>query len=907
MYNLRTLIIENMYNLRTLIIECGPSFYYKNDIEVYLCMKDLDYLPDKLRYLHLESSLLEIHSSRECPKLKQLYLTSCAKLIRIPDLSDIPSAESINLEYCSSLLEIHSSRECPKLKLLYLPSCEKLIRIPDLSDIPSVESINLKSCSSLLEIHSSRDCPKLKQLYLTSCEKLIRIPDLSDIPSVESINLKSCNSLLEIHSSRDCPKLKQLYLTSCEKLIRIPDLSDIPSAESINLEYYSSLLEIHSSRECPKLKQLYLTSCAKLIRIPDLSDIPSANSINLEYCSSLIEIHSSRECPKLKWLNLDSCKNLVSIPDLSNIPSAEIINLNYCSSLLEIQSSRECPKLKQLYLTSCEKLIRIPDLSDIPSAESINLEYCSSLLEIHSSREYPKLKQLYLTSCEKLIRIPDLSDIPSVESINLKSCSSLLEIHSSRECPKLKQLYLTSCEKLIRIPDLSDIPSAESIDLESCRSLLEIHSSRECPKNLHSLHLFRCESLSRLPSNIHIEGSEFSLFNCMSLTNFPHISGNIKRLEMRGSGVEEVPSMIQSLSMLERLDMSYCTRLKSISKSICKLKSLNLLDLTGCCKLEKLPPFSGLCSLKELRLNNSNLTEISEDIGCLSSLEKLELHGNVFERLPKSIKQLSKLYYLSLYNCGMLRSLPELPSSLRYLEAMNCKELIQSLPDESEIELCADGGGSFIFSFMNCLKLNQKAVRNLFRDSLLKMQLMGTEKTISLFGQYEEEVEGIICLPGSEIPEWFSYKNPGSSINIRELRNDCGRSSYIMGFARINWLGTHLILGYNLSPKCYQFFQSLDTQIANRGMSDYVDTSFEFNIGHCNWWAYDKIAPVKGCEVKYCGIEPIYVQAHVMNSVSINQDIGDTSGRNDIAEETCEPHPKRICTEANQCSTTHGF
>ncbi|KAK2644506.1 hypothetical protein Ddye_019701 [Dipteronia dyeriana] len=258
-----------------------------------------------------------------------------------------------------------------------------------------------------------------------------------------------------------------------------------------------------------------------------------------------------------------------------------------------------------------------------------------------------------------------LEILPSVfNPVNLVeldiSRSNIKQLWKGRTCvPKLKRLNLGDCEKLISIPDLSDIPSAESINLKRCISLLEIHSSRERPKKLHSLRLSDCKNLSRFPSNIHIEGSEFSL----------HL----------------------------------------------------------------LPPLSGLCSLKELRLNNSSLTEISEDIGCLSSLEKLELHGNVFERLPKSIKQLSKLYYLSLYNCGMLRSLPELPSSLRFLEAMNCKELIQSLPDESEIELCANGGGSFIFNFMNCLKLNQKAVSNLFRDSLLKMQLMGTEKIISLF------------------------------------------------------------------------------------------------------------------------------------------------------------------------------
>ncbi|TXG46999.1 hypothetical protein EZV62_026293 [Acer yangbiense] len=470
-----------------------------------------------------------------------------------------------------------------------------------------------------------------------------------------------------------------------------------------------------------------------------------------------------------------------------------------------------------------------------------------------------KLKLLNLSYCKNLIRIPDLSDIPSAESIHLKFYSSLIEIHSSRGCPKLKQLDLSSCRNLIRIPDLSDIPSAESIDLKLCSSLREIHSSKEWLKSLHSLNLWKCKDLSRLPSNIHIEGSEFNLDECIDLTKFPHISGNIKRLEMRGSGVEEVPSTIQSLSKLESLDMDRCESLKHISKSICKLKSLDRLDLMRCCKLEsfpdimeemelkylnlrrtaikELPPSIGnLNRLEELNLSKTAIKELPPSIGNLNQLEGLDLSetavkelppsiGNLnqlkeldfcgcknLERLPKSIKKLSKLYSLKLSDCGMLRSLPELPSSLRHLEAINCKQLIQSLPDSS-----------LYFNFINCLKMNQEAVSNLlifFRDCIIrKMQRMGTEKIISLFKvshevtshlppshyilEDEDEVKGSIFLPGSEIPEWFSYKNNGSSINIPGLRNDCGRSSYIMGFA------VCLVFGFDFD---IGFFESVDVR-----------------------------------------------------------------------------------------------
>ncbi|TXG47013.1 hypothetical protein EZV62_026307 [Acer yangbiense] len=504
------------------------------------------------------------------------------------------------------------------------------------------------------------------------------------------------------------------------------------------------------------------------------------------------------------------------------------------------------------------------------------------------------------------------------------SYSKIKQLWEGRKrVPKLKWLKLYHCKNLIGIPDLSNIPSAEIINLACCASLIEIHSSRECPKNLHSLQLEGCENLSSFPSNIHLSeepssstsvvlhssrnGSKFSLSCCYSLTKFPQISGNVKRLDLRGSGVEEVPSTIHILSKLESLDMEGCTRLKRISKSICKLKSLDRLNLWGCWKLESFP--------------------------------------DILERM--------KLKYLNLGETAI-------------------KELPPSIGNLNRLELCPGGSGSFYFNFMNCLKLNRKAVSNLlifFQDSIQKMQGMGTEKIISLFNVShevtsqlppyhgrllktpDEEVKGTICLPGSEIPEWFSYKNSGSSINIPVLRNDCARSGYIMGFEVCLVIGLkgyygelilsgidvhydfhietsdghkevffhnsiqfssglirldsdHILLGYNLSRKCYEFFQEFDTRLADRGMSDYVGTACKFNIRSKDFSGLSKNLGTH-CKVKYCGIQPIYVQ--VMNSVSINQDTGDTSGCNDIAEETCESHPKRICTKANQCLNTDGL
>ena len=84
---------------------------------------------------------------------------------------------------------------------------------------------------------------------------------------------------------------------------------------------------------------------------------------------------------------------------------------------------------------------------------------------------------------------------------------------------------------------------------------------------------------------------------------------------------------------------------------------------------------------------------IPEDIGSLSSLERLELSENNFMSLPKSISQLSNLRHFSLNNCSKLQALPKPPLSLKILQAHGCP----MLNDQMTIWPSDKG-----FSFIDC-------------------------------------------------------------------------------------------------------------------------------------------------------------------------------------------------------------
>ncbi|KAF2592839.1 hypothetical protein F2Q70_00045341 [Brassica cretica] len=88
--------------------------------------------------------------------------------------------------------------------------------------------------------------------------------------------------------------------------------------------------------------------------------------------------------------------------------------------------------------------------------------------------------------------------------------------------------------------------------------------------------------------------------------------------------------------------------------------------------------FLGFPCLAELKLINLNIQKIPEDICRLRSLEKLDLSGNDFTNLPSSMKNLSKLKYISLANCVTLQALPEL-TELHTLKLSNCSNLTSLL------------------------------------------------------------------------------------------------------------------------------------------------------------------------------------------------------------------------------------
>ncbi|KAL3565042.1 hypothetical protein D5086_033088, partial [Populus alba] len=266
--------------------------------------------------------------------------------------------------------------------------------------------------------------------------------------------------------------------------------------------------------------------------------------------------------------------------------------------------------------------------------------------------------------------------------------SNLKELWKGKKIlDKLKIIDLSHSQQLIKTPDLHS-SSLEKLILKGCSSLVEMHQSIENLTSLVFLNLEGCWRLKNLPESIgNLKSLEtLNISGCSQLEKLPECMGDMESLtELLADEIEneQFLSSIGQLNHVRRL-------------SLCRYSSTppsSSLISTGVLNWKRWLPASFIewISVKHLELSNGGLTDRTTncvDFSGLSALEFLDLKGNKFSSLPSGIGFLPKLWFLSVRACKYLVSIPDLPSSLDFLDATHCKSLKRlRIPIEQEEEL----------------------------------------------------------------------------------------------------------------------------------------------------------------------------------------------------------------------------
>ncbi|XLR20540.1 hypothetical protein HN51_067340, partial [Arachis hypogaea] len=243
--------------------------------------------------------------------------------------------------------------------------------------------------------------------------------------------------------------------------------------------------------------------------------------------------------------------------------------------------------------------------------------------------------------------------------INL-SKSQIVELWDGKKVlEKLEHLDLLWCKQLKQTPDLSGAPNLKKLHLWECTKLDYIHPSLAHHKRLVELDLSQCESLETLGDKFEMSSLEKLDLGwcswCSSLRRLPEFGECMKQLSILD--LEDKTDGLESLTV--RADYDNCD-----SSS---LSSLTLSSDIGSSREE---------------------ATLSYDIRHLASLMDLDLSESSFLRVPISIHQLPRLTSLYLCGCDELEVLPELPSSLRELDAQGCYSLDASNVDDVISKAC---------------------------------------------------------------------------------------------------------------------------------------------------------------------------------------------------------------------------
>uniref|UniRef100_M8C8G5 Protein popC n=2 Tax=Triticinae TaxID=1648030 RepID=M8C8G5_AEGTA len=157
-----------------------------------------------------------------------------------------------------------------------------------------------------------------------------------------------------------------------------------------------------------------------------------------------------------------------------------------------------------------------------------------------------------------------------------------------------------------------------------------------------------------------------NLSGCSGLVIIPKSLGdllNLLYINLSGcSGLIHLPESFGKLINLAHIDLSGCSGLVNISESFGKLKKLLHIDLTRCSGLVNLPDsFGKLTSLKHIDLSDcSGLEKLPQSFGKLTNLMHINLSRcSGIVTLPPLLGKLIYLLHINLSGCSGLVNLPE--------------------------------------------------------------------------------------------------------------------------------------------------------------------------------------------------------------------------------------------------------
>ncbi|CAN8276895.1 unnamed protein product [Cochlearia groenlandica] len=285
------------------------------------------------------------------------------------------------------------------------------------------------------------------------------------------------------------------------------------------------------------LRVLIIRDCDLLDNIEELKALQGLNALEVSGASSLKTI--SGEFFKA----------------LSKLQSLHLSRLNITSSPWSIS---ELTELHCLIIKDCPLLEDLPNIQELKKLEVVDVSGAKRLETCFDNKkgekkDKSKNKNFYHLT---MLQLLDFSE-SQIERLPIFQDSA-----EAKKPNSVKRLLLRDCSKLRRLPSLKPLSSLQILDLSGTTSLVEmLEVCFEDKNELKSLNLSRT-NLRELATTIN------ELINLTEL------------LLKDATQLEVIPN-IETLENLEVIDVSGCTKLKTIESSFEKMHYLREVDLSG--------------------------------------------------------------------------------------------------------------------------------------------------------------------------------------------------------------------------------------------------------------------------------------------------------------------------------------
>ncbi|KAF8726401.1 hypothetical protein HU200_019865 [Digitaria exilis] len=682
--------ITRFKNLRTIIID-GPGLIDKdmldvveNSIEKSKSLRllrsnlentfHLSRLSDlkHLRYVYLHRISLE--GMRELVKLYHLLLVDC--------LTDSREAEPRHVMYFGNIDRLryvnYGARRLGEFPIGRLTSLQELCNyriqgskgnkisaIKNLRTLRELQVFGLENVESLEEADNAKLSEKQ---YLNSLSLMwsarnnaengnddLILDHLEPHANIRNLTISGyCGTRLPFWIEKLRVKnLVSLELARCIYWEQLPSLGELECLKKLWLERLPSLQQIgqtsqRSNNSCidsylpPHLDTLIVRHCEELKQLPIIPP-------------SLVHMKISKvgltKFPRIGNLHGESIETRPSKLQFVSVEECENLTLLEGSLLLQIHYIRT---INVLCISDCKELESAPRFDEMGHLRELNIRNCPKLRvsgEIEGMIMSPLLKKLIIKQSGDVghLLMKSLHGLTNLSELELENCPGLRSLPSADVCKTLKSLKfleIIGCENLSSLGGLGSLRSLISLKISSCSNLIAPHESGIAGDAAADGDIGRAW-LPALASYV------IGLWRRFWTPHPPRYRG------LAGGGWEPsvlvaqeenpvVPDSNFQIDYLE-IDLPYVLNIQPLS-SLCHTKGL---VIRGGTQMESLP--------EQWLLQNHN------------ELESLKvLSANSLESQPPRMRDLRSLNFLLLSGAGKLRSLPDLPSSLKWLHVMGC-------------------------------------------------------------------------------------------------------------------------------------------------------------------------------------------------------------------------------------------